>query len=216
VLLKNVDFQDSLGPFEDVIDLPSRTNSLEPGLGAITFSDPVHGGLINSTLNRYSRPQGSAIINRLFWEKLGSIESLFEGDAPAYDTNGPPIQNLFKQSSIYRDTDGHLYLWLYPHVFGLGGGYGNSFFGTNHTGTSIGGAGWRKISNRTTASLTPPGEILSILTALDTEYSRKIKYDRPHTETIKVADPGSAYIPVYCASYFLEPYVSEAGKSANF
>lgn len=216
VLLKNVDFQDNLGPFTDVIDLPGRTNSLEPDLGAVTFSDPIHGGLINSTLNRFSRPQGNTIISRLFWEKLGSIESLFEGDAPAYDSNGPLVQNLFKESSIYKHTDGHLYLWLYSLRFNQGGAYSNSLVSTNYTGTGIGGAGWRKISNRTTASLTPPGELLSILTALDTEYSRKIKYDRPHTETIKVADPGSAYIPVYCASYFLEPYVSEAGKSANF
>ena len=216
VLLKNVDFQDNLGPFEDVIDLPSRTNSLDPGPGAITFSDPIHGGLINSYLFRGTVSRPTTIVPRLFWEKLGSIESLFEGDAPVYDSNGPSVQNLFKQSSVYRHTDGHLYLWLFSVKFDLGGGYGNSFFGTNYTGTSIGGAGWIKISNRTGASLTPPGEILSILTALDTEYSRKIKYDRPHTETIKVADPGSAYIPVYCASYFLEPYVSEAGKSANF
>ena len=177
---------------------------------------PITPVPITATLFRNPVSRPSTIIARLFWRKLGSIESLFEGDAPVYDSSGPSVQSIFKESTIYRHTDGHLYLWLYPLRFSLGGGYSTNLFSTTNTGTTIGGGGWRQISNRTSASLTPPGEVLSILTALDTEYSRNVKYDRPHTETIKVADPGSAYIPVYCASYFLEPYVSEAGKSANF
>lgn len=216
VLLKNVDLDSgSLGPFADVIDLTTRTNPLDPGPGPVSFLD-ANGYSITATLFRNPVSRPSTIIARLFWRKLGSIESLFEGDAPVYDSSGPSVQSIFKESTIYRHTDGHLYLWLYSLRFSLGGGYSTNLFSTTNTGTTIGGGGWRQISNRTSASLTPPGEVLSILTALDTEYSRNVKYDRPHTETIKVADPGSAYIPVYCASYFLEPYVSEAGKSANF
>ena len=129
-------------------------------------------------------------------------------------------QNL--AGKLLFHTDGHLYVALH-NLSGLGPypttGTVNSYF----TGTPPGGT-WRQVSYKTYTNLQPAsGEVLEPVgvqaknTSTDkTFYKRVMTYRRTHTETVEAADPGSAFIPVYCASYFLEPYVSEAGKSANF
>lgn len=185
--------------------LTSHTTSTNPNLGNITVSDPA-GGLANYTLQQNTPSPVISIVRRYFWRYLGQIDSIFEGAAP---TTGTIIGG-----KLYQHSNGHIFTYLDPLRRAFGGSY-SAVYNLNNI-PAIGGSGWIQVSYRTGASLTPPGETLSILAAQDDYFARFMQYKREYTETIKVADPGSAYIPVYCASYFLEPYVSEAGKNAIF
>jgi hypothetical protein len=185
--------------------LTSHTTSTNPNLGNITISDPA-GGLANYALEQNNPNPVVSSVRRYFWRYLGEIDSIFEGVAP---TTGTIVGG-----KLYQHSNGHIFTYLEPLTRLLGGNYSGIYNLDNIP--AIGGSGWVQVSYRTGASLTPPGETLSILAAQDDYFARFVQYKKEYTETIKVADPGSAYIPVYCASYFLEPYVSEAGKNAIF
>ena len=187
--------------------LTTRTTSTHPGTGNITVTDP-NGGVANFTIRQNVSSGTTTLQSTPFWEYLGEIESIFRGTAP---TSG-----AFFGGNLYQHTDGHLYTYLSPIVRNIGGGYKSTYTFDNPAIPAVGGTGWVRVSNRTGADLTPPNETLSLLAADDAYFSRLVQFRKEYTETIEVADPGSAQIPVYCASYFLEPYVSEAGKSANF
>ena len=187
--------------------------------GSHTLPDAVNGGLINFSF--YFPPYFSspALQTIYLWQNLGKIVDIMGGDVQ-YPVGSTNAVNL--AGKLLFHTDGHLYVILH-NLGGLGTypttGYVNSSF----TGTPPGGT-WRQVSYKTYTNLQPaPGEVLEPVgvqaknTSTDkTFYKRVMTYRRTHTETVEAADPGSAFIPVYCASYFLEPYVSEAGKSANF
>jgi len=193
---------------ETVTPLTGRTTSTNPGLGNISLPDLENGGLLNYTILQPPSVPTISPFTVYYYTLLGEIESIFKGDAPHPPTN-------YEGGKIYRHTNGHLYVFLDPFQRSNGGNYLNTY-SSQWTGTFPSSAGWVQASYRTKEDLTPPNELLSILSAIDSEFSRLAKYDKKYTETIKVADTGSAFIPVYCASYFLEPYVSEAGKNAKF
>ena len=187
--------------------------------GSHTLPDVVNGGLINFTFYFPTYISSPTLQTVYKWQNLGKIVDIMGGDVQ-YPVGFTNAQNL--AGKLLFHTDGHLYVALH-NLSGLGPypttGTVNSYF----TGTPPGGT-WRQVSYKTYTNLQPAsGEVLEPVgvqaknTSTDkTFYKRVMTYRRTHTETVEAADPGSAFIPVYCASYFLEPYVSEAGKSANF
>lgn len=190
--------------------------------GSHTLPDTANGGLVNFSFYFPPYTPSYAIQTVYKWQGLGKIVDIMGGDVqyPVGNTNV-----LNKQGKLLFGSDGHLYVLLY-NVGGLGVFPTTGTVNDNQTGTPPpGGGSWRQVSYRTFANLQQPvpGEFLEPVgvqaknTSTDkTFYKRVATYRRTHTETVEAADPGSAFIPVYCASYFLEPYVSEAGKSANF
>jgi hypothetical protein len=160
--------------------------------------------------------------SELRWRNLGNIEAIYAGDI-SYNTtnaNGSVAYGSNPRLKLLKGSNDHLYVILYYVVGTLAGGsISNNVVGNGS------GASWKQVSYRTFPELqTPvPGETLSPIfiasenSATDNTFVQQLRhFDRTHTETVEVADPGSAFIPVYCASYFLEPYVSEDGKSASF
>ena len=190
--------------------------------GSHTLPDIVNGGLVNFSFYFPPYTPSYAIQTVYKWQGLGKIVDIMGGDVQ-YSVGSTNVQN--KRGKLLFGSDGHLYVLLY-NVGGLGVFPTTGTVSDNLTGTPPpAGGSWRQVSYRTYANLQQPvpGEFLEPVgvqaknTSTDkTFYKRVVNYRRTHTETVEAADPGSAFIPVYCASYFLEPYVSEAGKSANF
>ena len=202
---------------------PVNSSNTKRPFGSFSVVDPVYGGILNLNIvyNNYVRTFGPFF--ETFWFNTGNIENIYGGEVqyPYTANNGDTVYPSHTGRKLYMATDGHLYMPLY-RVIGTGVASGGSL-STQLYGTPPGGI-WKKVSDKTFLDLRPNvGEILAPVgvqaknTATDkTFYQRKVGYNRTHTETVEAADPGSAFIPVYCASYFLEPYVSEVGKFANF
>ena len=202
--------------------LTNRTDPTRPSAGNFTYEDTVNGGLINDYIlyPPYNIPSG--LQSEFRWRDLGNIEAIYAGDINyniTYPGGGPGYASN-PRLKLLKGSNDHLYVILY---YGSGvltsGNISNSQVG-NGSGTS-----WQQASYLTLVEKqTPvPGETLSPIfiasenSATDNTFVQQLRhFDRTHTETVEVADPGSAFIPVYCASYFLEPYVSEDGKSASF
>ena len=201
--------------------LTTRTDPRFPSAGNFTYEDTVNGGLINDSIlySLYNIP--TSLQSELRWRNLGNIEAIYAGDIVYNTTSGS--QTAYGSNprlKLLKGSNDHLYVILYYVVGTLSGG----FISNNVVGNGS-GAAWKQVSYRTFPELqTPvPGETLSPIfiasenSATDNTFVQQLRhFDRTHTETVEVADPGSAFIPVYCASYFLEPYVSEDGKSASF
>lgn len=187
--------------------------------GSHTIPDIENGGLINFSISFLNYVSQSAVRTVYLWQDFGKLVDILGGNVQ-YPTVSQSASNL--RGKLLFATDGHLYVNLY-NPSGLGSWATSGTISTDVVGTPPGGT-WSQVSYRTYTDLQPaPGEIINPVgvqaknTSTDnTFYKRVMNYRRTHTETVEAADPGTAFIPVYCASYFLEPYVSEAGKSANF
>ena len=194
-------------------------------MGSFTVADPVHGGVANVPIVYNTYTPSYAVLNQLVWYKLGSVNSIYEGNVQySYiDSEGQTVHFSHNGLKLYTAADGHLYMPVYR----------SNFYGLASQGPLSGDGGgyppmdtfyWVKVSDKTFADIRPTvNEIIAPVgvqaknTSTDkTFFQRKVDYRKTHTETVQAADLGSAFIPVYCASYFLEPYVSEAGKFANF
>lgn len=191
--------------------------------GSHTIPDIVNGGLINFSISFLNYVSQSGIQTVYFWQDFGKLVEILGGNVQyptVVDGVSQSASNL--RGKLLFATNGHLYVNLY-NPSGLGAWPTSGTISTDLVGTPPGGT-WFQVSYRTYTDLRPaPGEIINPVgvqaknTSTDnTFYKRVMNYRRTHTETVEAADPGTAFIPVYCASYFLEPYVSEAGKSANF
>ena len=204
---------------------PLIASDPERPTGAHTIPDIENGGLINFTIYYppYTTPSG--LVTEYLWQNLGEINQIIAGNVQYPYVNpetGFTVNVSNPAGKLLFANNGHVYIALY-NVSGLGPYSTTASLNSQNYGTPPGGI-WRQVSYRTFEDLQPaPGEVISPVgvqaknTLTDNSfYKRIMNYRRTHTETVEVADPGSAYIPVYCASYFLEPYVSEAGKNANF
>lgn len=202
-----------------------NSSNVERPLGSFTVADPVHGGVANVPIVYNTYRPSYAVLNELVWYKLGSVNSIYEGNVQySYiDSEGQTVHFSHNGLKLYTAADGHLYMPVYR----------SNFYGLASQGPLSGDGGgyppmdtfyWVKVSDKTFADIRPTvNEIIAPVgvqaknTSTDkTFFQRKVDYRKTHTETVQAADLGSAFIPVYCASYFLEPYVSEAGKFANF
>ena len=192
-------------------------------MGSFTVADPVHGGVANVSIVYNTYTPSYAVLNQLLWYKLGSVNSIYGGNVQySYiDSQGQTVHSSHNGLKLYTATDGHLYMPVYRvSAYGIAsqGSLNGQLIGYPPGGT------WVKVSDKTFADIRPTvNEIIAPVgvqaknTSTDkTFFQRKVDYRKTHTETVQAADLGSAFIPVYCASYFLEPYVSEAGKFANF
>ena len=210
---------------DSLIEQLSDTQPEKVTPGNVTIPDVANGGVINFTVYYPTYISSPVVVTEYLWQNLGEINEIISGDVQYPYVNpetGSTVNVTNPAGKLLFANNGHLYIGLY-NLAGLGPYSTTANIGSQNYGTPPGGL-WHQVSYRTYQDLQPaPGEVISPIgvqtenTSTDnTLYKRIMNYRRTRTETVQVADPGSAYIPVYCASYFLEPYVSEAGKNANF